>query len=263
MTKAKADSEIVFTVRLTRDDWDPSMRAWRCPALAIPKAEIADLFVDGRRTDKADYEVIKGPPAVRWIAANPPDLVAVQIRLGEELSLEAETDRWKKLTVVLPVLASIVAALISGTATHLSTHPGDGSRTADLVKAHFNDWNLYRAQKSLSYRLTADPIDLTEYIKQSDKQNFSLVVALRPRSGTSDLDGQYEYALRYPFDNTLALTPRLPDRLRETIATGCLSLILFRVSAAGLQRIPFNTPFVPAHYGSDIKLLESEYDGSC
>ncbi len=121
---------------------------------------------------------------------------------------------------------------------------------------------IYRAPKSLSNRLTVDPIDLADYIKPSEKRNFSLIVALRPRTGTSDLDGQYQYALRYPFDTTLTLTPQLPDGLRETVE-GLPQHGAVSVSASGLQRIPFSTPFVPANYGSDIKLLESEYDGSC
>jgi hypothetical protein len=257
MSDTKADSPIIFTTRLTEEDWDSTLSAWRCPSLAIPKARIEDLFVDGNRLDKAKYEV-RGP-GIRWIAPNPPRGVTAQIRLGEELSLESETDRWKKLAVVLP----FVAALVGAAATYLSKSANDGFNNADLVNAHFNDWSVDKERTLISFRLTVVPIDFAEYIKKSDKDKYKLIVGVRSRTGTSDMDGQYEYALDFPFDSTLAVQPQLNDRLRETIASGCVSLILFRVSALGLARIPFKTPFIPAHYGQEIKMLESEYDGRC
>jgi hypothetical protein len=263
MSGSTTDPVITFITRLTEEDWDAALRAWRCPALAIPKAEIGSLFVEGDRVDKAKYEVLKGSPAVRWIAADPPARVAAQIRLGEELSLESETTRWKKLAVVLPLVASITAALIGAAATYLSKPGTEAARTADLVKAHFNDWNLDRARQIIAYRLTVEPIDLAEYIKKSDKDKYKLIVAIRPRTGLSDMDGQYDYAVEFPFESTLALAPPLNETLRQTVATGCVSLILFRVSADGLARIPFKTPFVPTHYGHELKVLETEYDGAC
>jgi hypothetical protein len=263
MSDSKTDSEIAFTIRLTKEDWDATLGAWRCPALAIPKAEIGNLFVGGSRVDKANYEVLKGPAAVRWIAGNPPAQVAAQIRLSEELSLESETGRWKKLAVVLPVVASIVAALIGAAATYLSKSGANGPNTTDLVKAHFNDWNFDKDLKIISYRLTVESVDSTEYVKKADKDKYRFVVGVRPRAGISDMDGQYDYALEFPFESTLKLAPPLDDDLRQAVATGCVSLILFRVSAVGLARIRFKTPFVPAHYGPEIKKLEGEYDGAC
>ena len=35
---------IVFTTRLTADDWDPGIRAWRCPAVDIPSAFIKAAY---------------------------------------------------------------------------------------------------------------------------------------------------------------------------------------------------------------------------
>lgn len=263
MSGSTTDPEITFMMRLRKEDWDADLGAWRCPALAIPKAEIGNLFVKGDRVDKAKYEVLKGPPAVRWIAADRPAEVYAQIQLGEELSLESETSRWKKLTVVLPVVASITAALIGGAATYLSKPGTEAARTTDLVKAVLNDYNIDRTQQTISYRLTVRPIDLAEYIKKLDQDKYKLIVAIRLRTGPSDMDGQYDYAVEFPFESTLMGAPPLNEALRQTVATGCISLILFRVSAEGLARIPFKTPFVPRHYGPELKMLQTEYDGPC
>lgn len=263
MSDSKAASQITFTTRLTEQDWEPTLRAWRCPALAIPKADIQSLFVMGSRIDKSNYEVLRGPLAIRWIAADPPAEALAQVQLGEELSLESETSRWKKLAVVLPFIASIVAAFIGAAATYLSKSGSDGSNnTADLSSAHFSDWNIDRAGRFISYRLTVRPYDATDYIKNSEKDRYKLIVAARPRTGGSDLDGQYDIAVAYSYDNTLLLTLPLNDNFREAITTGCLSLNLFRVSTTALARIPFTTPFVASHYSpSEIKMLDPEYDG--
>lgn len=53
------------------------------------------------------------------------------------------------------------------------------------------------------------------------------------------------------------------DKLLETAANGCMSLVLFRVSSERLVTLPLKTPFPPANYGSDIKVLQSEADGDC
>jgi hypothetical protein len=263
MSDSKAAPQITFTTRLNIQDWDPTLKAWRCPALAIPKADIEDLFVDGDRVDKAKYEVLRGPLAIRWIAADPPTGAVAQVQLGEELSLESETSRWKKLAVIVPFVASIVAAFIGAAATYLSKSGSDGPNKADLVTAHFSDWNIDKRGQFIAYRLTVKAFDLAEYVKTLDTDRYKLIVGIRPRIGISDTEGKYDYALPFPFENTLTMTPPISDNLRQTVAKGCVSLILFRVSATGLARIPFTTPFFPSHYGSEIKMLDSEYDGAC
>jgi hypothetical protein len=111
---------IVFAIRLTEADWDETQRAWRCPALNIPGAEIKDIVMDGNRADKVQYEVLKGQALIHWIPSTEPKRVAAVIELTQQLSLVAETDRWEKLAVVLPVVATIIAATISSIATYYS-----------------------------------------------------------------------------------------------------------------------------------------------
>jgi len=111
---------IVFTTRLTEADWDDTVRCWRCPPLAVPGAMVEALYVEGTRIDSARYEVLREQSLIRWMSADQPQRVAATIRLTEDLTLGTETDRWKKLAIILPVIATIMSAAIAGGATYLS-----------------------------------------------------------------------------------------------------------------------------------------------
>ena len=76
-----------------------------------------------RRWKPGRYGEVRGfaPYAViRWIPSDQPPRAAASVTLTKELTLGAETDRWKKLAIVLPVVATIAAAAISGVATYYS-----------------------------------------------------------------------------------------------------------------------------------------------
>ena len=96
---------IIFTARLTEADWDDTLRAWRCPPLAVPGAIVEVLYIEGSRIDTARYEVLSAQAVIRWIPPDQPQRAAATIRLTEELTLAAQTDRWKKLAIILPVTA--------------------------------------------------------------------------------------------------------------------------------------------------------------
>jgi hypothetical protein len=259
------DSLITFPTRLTDEDWDPTLSAWRCPALAIPKAEIRDLFVDGKRVDKANYQVLEGPPAVHWVPEDrPTGRIAAQIRLGAALSLESEKDRWKKLAIVLPVVASIVVALIGPLGNYLTKSPVGGLNVADWVRARINEWDVNSDGKFISFRLAIDALDMDPFIKKSEKDRYKLILGIRPRSANPHTAGQYENAFGlYSFDSTGTLVPEINDNLRAKVATDCVDLILFRVSDAALATQPFSLPFFPSHYGSDLKVADSTAGGNC
>ena len=106
--------EIVLTIRLTNEDWDDAMRGWRCPVLSIPGAIVEAVYVEGNRVDTGRYEVLTPNTFVRWITPDQPQRVALSIKLTEALSLDSETERWKRLAIILPVVATIVAASILG-----------------------------------------------------------------------------------------------------------------------------------------------------
>ena len=111
---------IVFTTRLTEADWDDTLRGWRCPPLAVPGAVVEALYVEGNRVDSAKFEVLKEHAVIRWTPADQPQRVAASVSLTEDLTLGTETDRWKKLAIVLPVVATIASATIGALATYFS-----------------------------------------------------------------------------------------------------------------------------------------------
>jgi hypothetical protein len=88
--------------------------------LGVPGAVIEALYVDGDRIDPAKYEVLAQHGLIRWTPPNQPEHATASVRLTEELTLGAETDRWKKLAIILPVVATIVGAALSGAATYFS-----------------------------------------------------------------------------------------------------------------------------------------------
>jgi|SRR6516225_7642086 hypothetical protein len=90
---------IVFTARLNESDWDSDKKAWRCPALDILGSVVQEVFVSGRRIDRAWYEILAGPAMIRWIRPSPPPQIAAVISLKETLSLRSDTEKWKKFTV--------------------------------------------------------------------------------------------------------------------------------------------------------------------
>jgi hypothetical protein len=117
-------ADIVFTIRLTEADWDDALRGWRCSPLAVPGAVVEELFIDGNRIDAAKYEVLPQHAIVRWTPSDHPSRAVASIKLTEKLTLGAETDRWKKLAIILPVLATILSAGITGAVT-LMAKSGD------------------------------------------------------------------------------------------------------------------------------------------
>ena len=119
-------ANIIFSTRLTEADWDDTMRGWRCPPLAVPGAIVEALYVEGNRIDSARYEVLKEQSLIRWTPSDQPQRVAATIRLTEDLTLGTETDRWKKLAIILPVAATIVSAAIAGGTTYLSKAAPEG-----------------------------------------------------------------------------------------------------------------------------------------
>ena len=115
-----------FSTRRQTNRWGPEGQASRCPPLAKPGAIVEALYVEGNRIDSARYEVLKEQALIRWTPADQPQRVAATIRLTEDLTLGAETDRWKKLAIILPVVATIVSAAIAGGTTYLSKAVPEG-----------------------------------------------------------------------------------------------------------------------------------------
>ena len=101
---------IAFTTSLSDDDWDDRMSGWRCSALKIPGSAIEAIYVAGRRQDMGLIEVVPEHHLVRWPSRGRPSSVVLSIRLTKELEPRELSARWKKLAIVLPILASLLVA---------------------------------------------------------------------------------------------------------------------------------------------------------
>ena len=122
---------IAFTVTVDDRDWDLNMGGWRCPALEIPGSQVDALYVSGARVDSAWYEVLREHSLIRWIRQDRPAQAVVSIALTEELSTQELTSKWKKLAIVLPVVSSILVALIGGAFALWKPTPTDTSNTSN------------------------------------------------------------------------------------------------------------------------------------
>lgn len=103
---------ISFTVSLTESDWNRVLGGWQCAALKIPGAVVESFFADGLKIDSEWYAVDHANQLVRWIRNDsPPQLAAIVLRLTRDLVTSDKLDFWRKLAIVVPVLAALVTSL--------------------------------------------------------------------------------------------------------------------------------------------------------
>jgi hypothetical protein len=268
-----------FTVRLNSDDWEQGLNAWRCPALAIPKAEVENVYLitTGKHVDKDNYVVMKSPPVIRWGGGKPPIEVTVLISLTEELSPESETDRWRKNAIIFPFVSAIIVAIIGAVATYLTKTDVDsikketstirataeGYNISNKVFAHFNDWDIDRGAWNVPFRLTVEPVDHSKFVVNTETSKYDLVVAVRQKKQTQiDEVGEYENAWKYAFQNIYTRTSMpIEGELLKAVkndANLCLELVLFRIAHADY----LDKPFAPKNH-PDAKVLQFEYTGQC
>ncbi len=105
---------VAFTVTVGPADWASDVSGWRCPALAIPGAEIDEFYAEGQPVARDWFTVREGLSIVAWVHGTPPPATAtLALKLTKELSTQELTAFWQKLAIVLPVLASVLVALIA------------------------------------------------------------------------------------------------------------------------------------------------------
>jgi ribosomal protein L30E len=110
---------IAFTITVTTGkDWDNDLGGWRCTALKIPGAKIENIYVEGVIQDTSWYKVLPDYATIRWSHDPRPERAAVALTIQEELLSTRElTQKWQKLAILLPLISSILAALITGSFT--------------------------------------------------------------------------------------------------------------------------------------------------
>lgn len=104
---------IIFTTKVSEQDWDKGLRAWHCSALKIPGAVLESILVSGKNVSTSSYQIDYNQNLVRWTDSEKhPSQAVFQIKLTKELSTEEKTSKWKKLAVILPAITALVVALI-------------------------------------------------------------------------------------------------------------------------------------------------------
>jgi hypothetical protein len=237
----------------------PDIKAWRCPALAIPKSRVTALYDEGKRVDQDNYETDEKMRMIRWRTENPPSIVTAQIQIGGQLY----TSGWRTFQGVLAIISTL-SAIVIAIIEHGPEWIKPRVETSELYGATFHNWGIGDDRKHVSFNLVVEPFDAAKYVKNSKLDKYRLVFALRPRTSAEDLSGEYDYAKDYSLrSQDTRLIALSNDKLLETAANGCMSLVLFRVSLERLATLPLRTLFAPANYGCDIIVLQSEADGRC
>jgi hypothetical protein len=155
---------IAFTVNIDKSDWRDQLSGWQCSPLAIPGAEVVSLYTQEARIDKAWYEIPEGLNTIRWVHGTPaPERATVAIKLNEELSTQELTAKWKKLAIVLPVVATLFVGIV---AALVKPRP-------DPSPSSVNDWTIKgTVQKSNDFLYS----DVETYVMPPDlrlKQDYT------------------------------------------------------------------------------------------
>lgn len=119
---------VSFTTTLAQKDWDQGIGGWRCPALKIPSATVDAIYIDGVERNLKHIKVIDDLNIVKWLESGQPDQAVLSIRIAENLSFESLTRKWKKLAIILPVVATVFAAILGPILTQYFSN----SSTIDL-----------------------------------------------------------------------------------------------------------------------------------
>ncbi|MGY4198947.1 hypothetical protein [Bradyrhizobium sp. USDA 4520] len=152
-----------FTITLSNDDWDRSKGGWRCPALQIPAVQVKNVYVDGTAVDEKLYDVNTALLLIRWSQPTHPRQAAVHLQVDKVLSTEELTQRWKKLAIVLPVLGSIAAALITAVFKDTPKTPSPPLTTGkkDIAKIF---------ERSNDFLATGDKQQFPSLLKQAKRE---------------------------------------------------------------------------------------------
>ncbi len=88
----------------------------------------------GSKIDDAWYKIDPLQAIVRWVHGKAPNQAALAVRLTQDLSPKEVTLFWKKLAIVVPILAALVTGLI-GWATRPAVKTGNSG-------AYYETWSL-------------------------------------------------------------------------------------------------------------------------
>jgi hypothetical protein len=109
---------ISLMITLSGSEWISEIGGWRCEALKIPGARIEAVYAEGSRLDSAWYHVDEVNSVLRWSRDSaPPARATASVVLDKQLSSQEVTARWKKLSILMPLITAVATAFI-GYAVH-------------------------------------------------------------------------------------------------------------------------------------------------
>jgi hypothetical protein len=160
------------------------------------------------------------------------------------------------LTFAFGLTVNIVALLFAARSQAVVT-----AFSPDSTTARFVSWGADDEKQTISFRVLIENLDPGRYVPRQEKDNYRLVVGIRPVAAVANDSGSYSQVFGdYPFDSLPEQVAPVTAQIKAMLDTGCVSYVLFRVRASRLPTQP-KPPFVPSDYGSDIKILNTATDG--
>jgi hypothetical protein len=99
-----------FSVKLDSSDWNKEIRAWNCLALGIPGAKVDGIYTNGSRIDPDHYKLDPHASHILYLRETVPESIYVSLVLEYLLDRKSKTNRYKFLSIVLPLMSAIIVA---------------------------------------------------------------------------------------------------------------------------------------------------------
>ncbi len=105
--------EASFDLKLTDQDWDRKISAWRCLTLKIPEVEINSIYAGDNRLSANDYGIDRGLWVIRWKGkTQQPKEIQLLGTLSQKSTRAGKKFSWNKTTITVFGIASIMLILI-------------------------------------------------------------------------------------------------------------------------------------------------------
>jgi hypothetical protein len=115
-------SPVAIYVRLGEDDWDKTIKGWRCSALSIPTATIDELISSDSLSDSL-YSIDRIGGVIRWRGGTEaPSSLTARITLSSQLITEDSADKKSASAAIRVGLISAAAGVVAAAITGLSTY---------------------------------------------------------------------------------------------------------------------------------------------
>ena len=123
---------IAFTTTVSKTDWDQRLGGWRCSVLKIPSIDIDAVYIDGVKQDTRLLEVLPEHNIIRWKGSEHPTEAVLSFKITKDLSTNELTLKWKKMAIMLPVLAILITGILGPIITYVITSNLQAERKSEV-----------------------------------------------------------------------------------------------------------------------------------